>query len=403
MKRRIVRVLFVVAVLFAALAGATMFIATTGAGARWVLARIDAAAGGNLNWAQAEGTLMSGMRIADIAFDNGDSLVRIQRVEFAWQPWRLLDGSLVLDRVDIVGLRQQTRVASEETMTEEQLRDSLFGLPIAIELHALRADDIQAMQPDGTMTRIDAVTGAAALDGDALTLSGVSVRQGDAQASGNLQLSSGLELSGDISWQLQLQGSAYAGTLALAGTLQEPQVVHELQQPLRATTSGTLVSGIFDGSMPSFNLQHELPLQSLAVFEQPDLQFGGNVSTSGTQDDVAIEGSAQAVVPGVEPLDLGFALTWRDAALTIREASLTSPQIGLRGTGQLETTPLALRFDWTLDALDTGEQLPQLQLVDVRGDGSVQVFEASGEYSGSLQLNALTGTLNGYPLAINGL
>lgn len=401
--RRAVRVLFVFLVLFAALAGATLFVATTDAGARWVLARIDAAAGGNLNWAQADGTLMSGMRIADIAFDNGDSLVRIQRVEFAWQPWRLLDGSLVLDRIDIAGLRQQTRVASEETMTEVQLRELLFGLPIAIELHALRADDIQVMSPDGTITRIDTVTGAAQLDGDALTLSGVNVRQGDAQASGDLQLSNELALSGEVSWQQQLRGRDYAGTLALAGTLRQPRLVHELQQPLRATTSGTIVSGIFDGSAPNFDLQHELPLQALAVFEQPDLQVGGSVRTSGTQDDVAIEGNAQAVVPGVEPLDLGFALSWRDAALTIREAALTSPQIGLRGDGLLETAPLALRFDWTLDALDAGEQLPQLQLADVRGDGSVQVAETNGEYSGSLQLNALTGTLNGYPLAISGL
>lgn len=403
MKRRIVRILFVVAVLFASLAGATLFVATTEAGARWVLARIDAAAGGNLNWAQANGTLMSGMRIADLAFDNGASLVRIQRVEFAWQPWRLLDGSLVLDRVDIVGLRQQTRVTStSEPMTEQQLRDMLFGLPIALELHALRVDDIQVMRPDGSTIAIDSVRGAAQLDSGALVLRDVEVRQGDASASGGVQLSDGFTLSGAIAWQLGLDGRTYAGALTLAGTLQEPQLVHELQQPLRATSRGTVVSGVFDGSNPSFDFRHELPAQTLAAFGQPDLQVTGSVSTAGTQDDVAIDGAARVMMPALEPLDIGVALNWRDAALAIRELSLASPQIGLRGNGRLETAPLALRFDWVLDALAPGDRLPQLQLADVRGNGSVQVGETNGAYTGALQLTALTGTLNGYPLAISG-
>jgi translocation and assembly module TamB len=403
-KRRIVKVLLVFVVLFAALAGTTLFVATTDAGARWVLARVDAAAGGNLSWAQADGTLMSGMRLADIAFDNGDSLVRVGRVEFAWQPWRLLDGSLVLDRVDIADLRQQTRVASDSTMSEQELRDMLFSLPIAIELRAFRVDGIEVMQPTGAITAIDMVSGAAQLNSSALTLSNIDVRQGAARVGGNVQLASTLALSGNVSWQQQqYEGLALSGELTVAGTLQQPQLVHELQQPLRATSSGSVVSGIFDGSTPSFDIQHELPAQTLAVFEQPDLQVGANVRTFGTADDIAIEGDAQVVVPALAPLDIVVALNWRDMALEIREAALASEQIGLRGSGQLDTAPLALRFDWILDTLDAGDELPQLQLADVSGNGSVQLAEVDGTYSGSLQLDALNGTLNGYPLAISGL
>ncbi|HEY0961937.1 MAG TPA: translocation/assembly module TamB domain-containing protein [Pseudomonadales bacterium] len=406
MKRRIaIRALVVVAVLFVALAGTTLFVATTEAGARWVLARIDVAAGGDLNWAQADGTLMSGMRIADVAFDSGDSLLRIQRVEFAWQPWRLLDGSLVLDRVDIAGLRQQTRVASEEVMTEERLRGLLFELPIAIELRAFRADDIEVMQPDGTITAIDSVTGAAQLDGDALRLQGIALQQGEARVDGDLELASDdLALSGSVEWRFPSGGRDYAGALNVGGTLQRPELVHELQQPLRVTSSGTVLSGMFDGSVPSFDLQHELPAQLLDAVGQPDLQVAANVRTSGTAADVAIEGSARAQVPAFAPLDIGFALDWRDATLVIREATFDSMQIGLRGNGQLDTAPLALRFDWTLDALDAGEQLPQLELADIGGNGNVQVVaESDGTYAGALQISALTGTLNGYPLSVTGL
>ncbi|MGV3593160.1 MAG: translocation/assembly module TamB domain-containing protein [Gammaproteobacteria bacterium] len=394
--------LLVFVLLFAALAGTTLFVATTEAGAQWVLARVDAAAGGKLNWAQANGTLMDGMRIADVVFDGGDSLLRIQRVEFAWQPWRLLDGSLVLDRVDIAGLQQQTRVASDEVMTEERLRELLFGLPVAIELRAFRADDIEVMRPDGTMTAIETVTGAAELDGDALMLRDVTLRQGDAQVAGDLQLSEALMLAGEIDWQLQNGGRSYEGSLMVAGTLQRPELVHELMQPLRATSNGTVLSGLFDGAMPRFDLQHEVPSQTLAVVEQPDLQVSASVRTVGTADAVAIEGNAQAQVPAFAPLDIGFALDWRDAALVIREATVDSAQIGLRGSGLLETAPLGLRFDWMLDSLDAGDQLPQLQLADVSGSGSVQVAESDGAFAGALQVDALTGTINGYPLSVSG-
>lgn len=412
MKRRLLRILFVVVVLFGAVAGATMFVASTDAGAHWVLARVRTATGGNMNWAAADGTLLSGMRLADVAYDDGSSLLRIQRVEFAWQPWRVFDGTLVLDSIDIVGLRHQTRVASNGApMTEERLRELLFSLPVAIELREFRADDIEVTSLGGTTTRIDLVAGGAALDGSGLELREVEVRQGDARVSGDLQMSDELALSGTVAWQFARDGQQFAGTLDVAGTLRQPELVHELAQPLNVTSRGRLNAGIFAGDALSFDLQHELPLQALAALQQPDLQLQLSARTSGTPEQVAIDGSAHAVVaalvsdpaaPAIAPLDARFALDYRDAALALDSVSITSTQIGVQGSGLLELDPLALRLDWQLVALNAEDFLPQLQLADVTGSGSVQLADEGGTLRGALQLDALAGTLNGYPLSVTG-
>ncbi len=401
MRRRLLYVLLVFVVLFGGAASALMFVANTAAGTRWALARIDAATGGHLNWAAAEGTLMSGMRIADVAFDDGSSLLQIERLEFAWQPWRLLDGTLVLDRIDIVGLRHQSRV-SGEPITEDALRALLFELPVSVELRAFRVAGIVLTSTDGSMTTIESLIGAAALDGDALSLGRLQVRQDVTTVTGAMRLSEALEATGALAWESTVAMQNYAGTLEVGGTLRQLELRHELLQPVQLASRGTLVAGVF-GEPLTFDLQHEFAAQSLAAFEQPDLQLQASLRTSGAPDQVSIGGTARATVPAVEPLDLAFALTYRDAALVIDSANVASTQIGLQGSGRLELEPLSLRLDWMLDRLDAGARLPELQLSDVSGTGSLQMTESGESFAGALQLNAVTGTLNGHPLVINGL
>ena len=402
MKRRLLISLLGCTGLVAGVAGTTLFVASTDAGARWVMDRIDAALGGNLNWAAAEGTLLSGMRLADVALDDGSSLLRMERLEFAWQPWRLLDGTLVLDSVNIAGLRHQTRV-SGAPLTENALRSILFDAPFAVVLRAFRVDAVELVGVGGAVAAIDLVTGSAMLDGGALTLTDLEVRQGETRVDGALSLSAELTLSGRVDWQTEYAGLAYAGTLTVAGSLRRPELGHELLQPVQLTTRGALVSGFFTGDTPGFDLQHAFALQSLAAFGQPELQLQGNVRTVGTPDEIDIDGTARAEVAALAPFDLGFALTYRDAALVIDNATLASTQVGLQGKGLLEFEPVALHVDWSLDALDAGDRVPQLQLEGVAGTGSLQLAQSDDGYSGSLQLDALTGTLNGYPLSVTGL
>jgi translocation and assembly module TamB len=400
-KRRLVGFLLGFALLLGAATGVTLYVATTEAGAQWVLTRVDAAVGGTLNWSAAEGTLLRGMQLDDVAYDDGSSLVRAQRLAFAWQPWRLLDATLVLDSVEIRGLRHQTRVTGAP-LTEEELRSMLFELPISVALREFRVDDIEVRGTDGAVTVLDSVAGAAALDGDALTLTALDVRQDDAHITGDLRLAQDLGLSGTLEWQVLYDGQTYAGTLVAGGSLRQLELTHELTQPAPVSSRGTLVAGVF-GEPLSFDLQHQVPAQSLAAFDQSDLQLQGDIRTAGTPEQIAIDGKVQAQYPGFEQLDVGFALTYRDAAVLIDNATLASTQIGLSGNGELQLEPLSLRFDWTLQRLDAGEQLPQVRLSDVTGTGSLQLARSGEALAGALQLQALTGTLNGHPLAVSGL
>lgn len=401
MKRRLLYVLLLLVVLVGGAAGALLFIGNTEAGTRWTLARIDAATGGNLNWAAAEGTLMSGLRLADVALDDGNSLLQIERLEFTWQPWRLLDGTLVLDRVDVVGLQLQSRV-SAPPLTEDALHALLFDIPVSVALRAFRVADLTLTATDGSTTTLENLTGAATLDDAALGLTTLHARQGATSVTGAMRLTAALEASGSLAWESSADMRNYAGTLEIAGSLRQLELTHEMTRPVSLTSSGVLVAGIF-GEALNFDLLHEFAAQSLAAFEQPDLQLQGRVRTSGTPDQVGVSGTLQVTAPAVEALAVDFAATYRDANVVIDKASVASSQIGLQGSGRLELDPLSLRFDWILDRLDAGERLPELQLSGVTGTGSLQLVQGADSFAGTLQLDSVTGTLNGHPLALNGL
>ncbi len=401
--RRVVvlRVLAAFAILLSAAAGAVLYVATTTAGAQWVLARVDAAVGGTLNWSAAEGTLLRGMLLRDVAFDDGSSLVQAERLAFAWQPWRLLDGTLVLDSVEVSGLRQQTRV-SGEPLTEAALRSMLFELPVSVALREFRIDDVELHDVNGEATTFASVSGAAALDSGELTLTDLDVRQDATHVTGDLRLTQDMAVSGTLNWQTEIEARVWAGTLVAGGTLRQLALTHELQQPLLVSSRGTVDTAVFAG-LPSFDLQHQVPVQSLAAVDQPELQLQGELRTLGTLEQMDIDGNLRATGAAFAPLDLGVDLVYADTSVQINDATLTSTHIGLKGNGALQLEPLSLQLAWTLDALDASAALPQLQFSGVTGTGSVQLTDAAGAMTGTLQVETLTGMLNGYPLAVSGL
>lgn len=380
---------------------AILFIATTESGARWALARGSAAAGGKLRWTDVDGTLLRGLRIDDVVLDDPGMVLAARRLEFAWQPWRLLDGTLVLERVALTGVRYEAR-AGGTTLTEDALRNALFTWPFAVEVREFRAFDLAVSGAGGEAPALDSVTGAATLDSGSLVLSALDLQRNAVQITGELRLAQDLALSGTFAWQTRNDGQTFAGSLVAAGSLRQIGVTHTLLQPVQVRSSGTAVPGLFAGQQAAVDLQHELPAQNLAAFGQAELALQGVVQSAGNVERIDIAGNLQARTEALAPLTIGFALTYRDGAVVIDTATATSTQIGLAGSGQLQLAPLALQFAWMLDGLDAGARLPQLQLRDVTGAGTLQLSGNAGAFIATLQLDALAGSLNGHPLAVAG-
>ncbi|MEY4642309.1 MAG: hypothetical protein RLZZ227_2303 [Pseudomonadota bacterium] len=381
---------------------AAMFVATTEAGARWTLGRVKAASGGALSWRSTEGSLMRGLRLDGLVFDTASGVVTIRRLELAWQPWRLLDGTLVLDRMDLVGLRREARASSDEPFTPAALRDSLFALPVAIDLRAFRANEVEIVDASGGSFVFDSVVGGGLLDSDALVLTGVEWQRDNALVTGELTLASTLALSGTVVWQVQMSDETYAGSLGLDGALPDVSIAHSLTQPLQLVSEGSVATGLFSGAEPRVDLSHAFPAQLLATLGQPELLLQGSATTRGTPVQLEVEATLHAEAPEFAPLDLVIALDYADKALRIDRAVLTSEQIALDGRGRLQLDPLALQLDWMLNSLVASDRLPQLELEGVTGAGSVELRDAGGTIAGALRIDNLAGALNGHPLALAG-
>src|SRR5690606_2495795 len=105
------------------------------------------------------------------------------------------------------------RVSSAgEALTEAALQRILFDLPLAVELRDFRAERIAVINAAGATVEIDTIAGAASLDGDALTVTRLRVRQRDASLGAELRLTRNLAVSGTAQWQLAYAEQDYAGT-----------------------------------------------------------------------------------------------------------------------------------------------------------------------------------------------
>lgn len=392
--------------------GTVSAIAWTEAGTRWALGLAQAQLNSpdlTLQWQVREGTLLSGLVLDDLrvessAEDGAHIAVNIASIRFAWQPWRLLDGALVLNSVTVDGIDYQSDsgTTTSEPLTPDALRELLFGLPVSLELQALAAANI-SLRFDATTMVIDELAGSAVLDGDHLALEDLVVQQGDVRLAAELALQESLTVGGNLGWQLPIADVDYAGTLTLGGTLEQLELAHALTQPLAVQSNGTVVPGIFAGSAIDLDLLHRFEQLDLGVFGQPTIRLQqGEISTTGSPEALSIAGTLNPVIDGFEVLNLTFGLGYQPQEVSIDQVRLTSTQVDLAATGTLQLEPLALAVNWTLADLDVGDQLGNVQLSEVSGAGSVQLASMNQSLEIGLVLDNLQGLLNDYPLLIEG-
>ena len=377
------------------------WLAATESGMRWALARAVSASGGSLRWDAAAGTLMSGLQIRGLVFDNQRATLTLQQLQLEWQPWRLLDATLVLDDVAINGLRYVARGEAGTPLTPAALQQLLFTLPLTLEVKALQAKDLTLATPAGELA-LEHVSAAVELTGDQLQLAGIDLRQGSNSVTGAVKLASGLQLDATLAWRTVQQQRELAGVLTLGGTLQRIDLQHQLTAPLLLSSSGSVVPGLFAGESLALDLQHRAAVQDLASVGQPELNVGGTLTTRGTPADLAITGSLDLTQSPFAPVALTLDLHYGSGNIGINTLALDSSELALTTTGTLQIAPLAAALDWTLTRLQPGERWPAVQLENANGSGSVQLSTGANGYNGMFTLNQFAGRLNGYAISVSG-
>lgn len=368
------------------LGGVVWYLVSTTRGAASLLNWTTAASGTVLQWDALQGSLLDGLDAQGVSGSNGGTTWTLAELHLRWQPRLLLDERLVIDELTVRGLaiRSQSSAAGEP-LTPETLRANLFGLPITIEVAQLRADDVTFVQGE-TRFAFQSLAGALNLDSDDLSVSSLDFRRDMLVVTGQASMTEALGLAGDVSWQLEQDDQPYAGALRLGGTLQQIEITHGLTSPVQLTSQGTLQPALFANELLGFDLQHEFPLQPLAVINRPDTTFAGSIHTTGStgggnfDTQVQLTGTVQNY-----PVALNGRISSRPSGTLDIDVDGSSGSNSLAVNGALGQT---LELEWRVQAPALNELLPTLS-------GSL---EGQGTVAGTRDMPEISGSLNGQQL-----
>src|SRR5690606_6665257 len=149
--------------------------------------------------------------------------------------------------------------------------------------------------------------------------------------------------------------------------LDELTLSHTLSAPQTLVTSGTVIPGMFAGQTPTLALRHESAAFALAPWGVADLNLTAlALDTNGTPEDLRATGSVVVHYPDVVPdTTVALALHWLDDTLTVEQLRADNTELAIAVTGTVVPEPLAATMDWTLERLDPGARVPQLNLTGV--------------------------------------
>ena len=403
--------------LVAALLLSVLLIISTEAGARliWKMAPpLAASAGVQLTGDLTDGSLVEGLRLQNLRVQqqgaDGSSLtLQIRQLTSSWQLWQLFGGQLQVDRIAIQGVSGTYTPAENppapppsEPLTHDNFRELLFGLPVSIELDAVSIANVDFNVGESNVGT-DVLSFALSLDESALTLRDFTWGWQPHGLNGGLSLNSDFVLDGALNWRTAVDGLDYTGALTLGGSLDSVDLAHQLLAPQVVATTANIEPGIFAGQTLHFDLTNSADRIDLATWGVDGAAISQlRIDANGSLDLVTATASLVASYPDVPDTTANLQVRWQDGRVEVDGLKLDNPELELNVAGSLQPSPLEAEFTWSLDRLDPGERFPTVQLVDVTGNGAVQITDDAGEMVINASIARLGGILNDRPLAIDG-
>jgi translocation and assembly module TamB len=366
-------------------------------------------AGEQLRIGRLDGRLLGAWSARDIQFAEPTVEVRIDRLEWSWQPLSLLQGNLSLDHFRLDGVDVQLFADSADATAAGDQAASAGPLipPLVVDLRELTVKDFRLFgDDDEPLLQIDQLRTDLQLDREQLTINAFRLDGPDI----GLTIAGTLELGGEpqlqVGGNLRFAGYGFhplAGGYRLSGPLAALQVNLSLTQPGLIRVSGTLADLFGD---PAWNARlhaEEVDLASLIVhcpailLQRVDADMSGTFATYGGRV------RASGVYQGFDRLEL-------DAELAGDGMGIDFPALALRrGTGQAIAEGAAINwrelFAWTgrfsLTAIDLSPIAAELAgpfdaELSSRGDVYADGLDATFAF------DSLAGPLYGYPLVAAG-
>lgn len=405
------RLLFGALVVFIALATLLTVLLGTEPGTRWVIQQGSALAPGELRIEQVEGTLLRGVILQGIRFEDEAASARLERLEVRINANALFLARLAITRLELHGLDLHTRPDPDPAPADPLQIPEAIRLPLAIDLSPARFTDLRLSFGDTDPLVIHEIRLAASADRDAARIRTLTVDAADfaLDLSGRAGLALPYPMQADLAWRVRLPEPAALGLddetahgrVRVEGDLERLTLNHSIEAPVRLSGEGELRSLLDE---PAWELLHRWEAFTWQIPEQGAIAVdAGSLLSVGSLDDHRLE-----LLTSVTPLDYPaqrIELTGRGDAEHLAELSLA-----LSGDAGRLTLAGAVRWlpgpAWDLALtgrdLDPGLASPELP---GRLDLDTRVTGALDEDGGlSLDLLGLdlSGVLRGETLRLNG-
>lgn len=376
---------------------------------------------------QSQGTLLSGLRIQQLRYRDGENLVTVASLQSNWNPMSLFSGQFIIDQLALDGVELSWHSAAQPEIAEPVSADLFAGilpLPLNISITRLALRNAN-LAFDEMAYGIDSLTLAAQLTQRHLRLGNLLFVAPPVQVSGSIEadLQEAIPLKVDLSWRFNgplVEGIEDAsGALRLDGDLNRFSLNHELTSPAQITSRGTFDLNLFNDAAADrhFELTHSIDPQ---VLSSAGLAGGrrlridsAQIATEGSFEAVQFSGDARVTVEDpqggimVPTLDLQWVTGWQGQSLAIETLEVAS------ATGHIATNGM---LDWQdyfgldlhvevaeLDGAQYQPLLPEGLIIGaLTGSADLQMQQSDGGFAGSLRINNLSGELNNYPLSAQG-
>lgn len=396
--------------LIALLGCALVLLLGTEWGARRALPLGASLAGYDLQWQRSSGTLWRGLDIGGLELRGAALELELAELSLAWQPGLLRQRLLQIDHLHLSGLQlrlvpseEELPAPESEPLLAEDLQHMLSTLPVALHVDSLRADDVLVLLQADSEFRLDQLHAAIHLPAGQWRLRLESLALYDATVDGELSLQPDtLDLAAELNWHYAME-PALDGVLELGGNLRELSIDHRLQTPLSAHSRGSVVPGLFADNPLQLALQHSVAQLDLAQFGVEDVALANvELNTSGTLERLVVELATELQAMQFAPATIGLALVYGGEQLDLEALQIDSTEVSATLSGSYAIDNAAGQLEWRLDMLSPGPWLEPVSLEGLAGNGSAVFSHDDAGVDASLQVGPLAGTLNGYPLAIDG-
>lgn len=401
------RIVLATTALLLVLAAATWWLLATGAGLRFVLARVQAATHGALQWRQAQGSLIGPLQLAGLRYGDGKgTVIDVAQARLDLHCWPLLAGRVQVRALDADGV-----TIALPASTPDHTGTGSFSLQAPIDLwldraHVGKLRVSQAGQPVFASDSLD-LAGRWTHAGIAIDALKLRAPNGHVDLAGRLVLAARARGDGHAGFAWTLGAATYAGRLEASSNGKLAQLDLALQQPLATRLHLSLAQDDrhdWQATLDAPRFDPE-PLLGDSTLKSVALAMQGHGDRHGGELTGTLDLNQYRVL--LQPLRAR--LSDDGKALTLQQLAVSSPQLkgnlAASGTLRLTAKPVdgALAIQWNdvhLPAELADQPMASSGQLTIRGNA--ERYHADGELSlgPPNKPTQLTLNLDGTPQAI---